>query len=429
MHALMERLFPLCRSITGAGVRETLDILKTYIALDITEVPSGTQVLDWTVPKEWNIRDAYVRGPDGRKIIDFHASNLHVVSYSVPVHARMTLEELRPHLHTLPDQPDLIPYRTSYYHETWGFCLPHRQYEQLPDGVYEVVIDSTLEDGFLTYGEFVVPGCVEEDVLVSCYVCHPSMCNDNLSGVVLTTMLAERVATWKPYYTYHFLFIPETIGAITWLAQNCERVERIAHGLVLTCVGDPGPLTYKRSRRGNAIIDRAATHVLAAEGYTHRVLDFAPLGSDERQFCSPGFDLPMGSLMRTPYKQFPEYHTSADDLDFVTPEALAASLAASEAIFEVLEGNRTYINMQPYGEPQLGRRGLYRSLGGAPRLEEVQEALMWVLNFSDGDHDLLAIAERSGLPFRTIQAAATLLLEHHLVEVANAPEPETLPRP
>ncbi|WP_436758532.1 DUF4910 domain-containing protein [Streptosporangium sp. V21-05] len=409
MHALVERLYPLCRSITGDGVRRTLEIIGESLGLQVREVPTGTQVLDWTVPREWNIRDAYVKDASGNRVVDFGASNLHVVGYSVPVSATMTLDELRGHLHTLPEQPDLVPYRTSYYAETWGFCLAHDTLEGLPDGPYEVMIDSTLADGHLTYGEHVVPGRVAEEVLVSCHVCHPSLANDNLAGIAVAVRLARRLAGADPWYTYRFLFAPGTIGAIAWLARNRERAGRIRHGLVLACAGDRGPLTYKRSRRGDAGIDRAVRHVLRSSGRPHTVVDFSPYGYDERQFCSPGFDLPVGSLTRTPYAGYPEYHTSADDPAFVSPEAMADTLETCWEVTRVLEDDRAYLNLSPYGEPQLGRRGLYGSLGGRSDTKEAQMAMLWVLNLSDGRHSLLDIAERSDLPFGAVAEAARAL--------------------
>ncbi|XVQ86737.1 DUF4910 domain-containing protein [Microbispora siamensis] len=409
MHALVERLYPLCRSITGDGVRRTLEIVGESLPLEVREVPTGTEVLDWTVPKEWNIRDAYVKDPSGRKVIDFAESTLHVVGYSVPVSATLTLDELRPHLHTLPGQPDLIPYRTSYYAETWGFCLRHETLAALPPGPYEVVIDSTLTDGHLTYAEHVVPGESADEVLVSCHICHPSLANDNLAGVAVAVELARRLTGRRPRHTYRFVFAPGTIGAITWLALNRDRAGRIKAGIVLACAGDRGSLTYKRSRRGNAEIDRVMEHVLSASGRPHTVVDFSPYGYDERQYCSPGFDLGVGSLTRTPYGAYPEYHTSADNPDFVSPEAMTETLETLWEAVDVLERDRRYLNLSPYGEPQLGRRGLYGSLGGRSDTKRDQMAMLWVLNLSDGDHSLLDIAERSGLPFPLVADAALAL--------------------
>ena len=416
MYDLITELYPICRSITGDGVRETLEILRKRIALDVHDVPSGTTVFDWTVPKEWNVRDAYVAAADGRRVIDFKRSNLHVVGYSVPVRERMSLARLREHLFSRPDLPDVIPYRTSYYRETWGFCLSHRQLQALPEGEYEVVIDSTLEAGSLTYGEWYLAGAEADEVLLSCHVCHPSLCNDNLSGIAVATALAEYLASRPRRYSYRVLFVPGTIGSITWLAQNEHRVSRIKHGLVLTGVGDGGTFTYKRSRRGDAEIDRAAAHVLRHADGPHRVVDFTPYGYDERQYCSPGFDLPVGCFMRTPHGEYREYHTSADDFGFVTPAALEESLGACQRIVEVLEGNVRYANQNPKCEPQLGKRGLYRSVGGGLDPASREMAMLWVLNLSDGRHTLLDIAERAALPFAALRDAATALAEHGLLK-------------
>jgi aminopeptidase-like protein len=414
MHRLVGDLYPLCRSITGDGVRETLRRVGRLLPLTVHEVPSGTRVFDWVVPPEWNIRDAWVKNSRGERVIDFRRSNLHVVSYSVPVRARLSLAELKPHLHTLPEQADWVPYRTSYYEKSWGFCLSHRDLVALPEDEYEVCIDATLEPGNLTYGECVLPGSTAEEMLISCHVCHPSLCNDNLSGVVVAAFLGRALAARPHRYTYRFVFIPGTIGSITWLAHNEAGVERIRHGLVLSCLGDGGRPTYKKSRRGDAEIDRVVRHVLAARGPDHVILDFAPWGYDERQYCSPGFDLPVGCLMRTPHGTFPEYHTSADDLDFVRPAALADSLALCERIVGVLEANRTYASCNPKCEPQLGRRGLYGVLGGTAR-SAAELAMLWILNLADGRHDLLAVAERSGLAFTVVAETAERLVDHGLL--------------
>jgi aminopeptidase-like protein len=416
MHALVERLYPLCRSITGDGVRATLDVLAESIPLTVHEIPTGTPVLDWTVPREWNIRDAYVADSSGRRVIDFTKSNLHVVGYSVPVRTRMSLAELREHLHTLPQQPDLVPYRTSYYKEAWGFCLSQNTLDSLPAGEYEVVIDSTLADGSLTYAEHVIPGRVSEEVLVSCHVCHPSLANDNLAAIAVAVELAKRLAQAQPYYTYRFLFAPGTIGSITFLAQNIERVDKIKHGLVLACAGDSGPLTYKRSRRGDAEIDQIAALVLESSGRPHKIVPFSPYGYDERQFCSPGFNMGVGCLTRTPYGAYPEYHTSGDNPDFVLPDAMTDTLETVWEIFEVLERNRRYANLSPYGEPQLGNRGLYDSLGGRSDAKQAQLAMLWVLNLSDGEHSLAQIAEGASLPFDVISVAADALRDAGLLK-------------
>jgi aminopeptidase-like protein len=415
MHAFMTELFPICRSISGEGLRRTLRMIEERVPIEIHEVVTGSTAFDWTVPNEWNIRDAYIMDGTGRRLVDFRSSNLHVMSYSRPVRARMTLGELRPHLHTLPEHPDWIPYRTTYYREDWGFCLSDRVLRSLPDGEYEVCVDSTLEPGHLSYGELLLPGETAEEVLISCHVCHPSLANDNLSGIALATELASRLRSTVPRFSYRFLFLPGTIGSLTWLARNEAVLGRISHGLTVACVGDPGPMTYKRSRRGDADIDRAAAHVLGHLDEGHRILEFSPYGYDERQYCSPGFNLPVGSLTRTPHGRYPEYHTSADDLSFVRAEALGDSLAVYLSVIDVLEGNRVYRNLSPMGEPNLGRRGLYPSVGGTDAATS-QLAMLWVLNQSDGLHDLLEVADRSGLPFRAIREAADALLEHGLLE-------------
>lgn len=416
MKDLVDRLYPVCRSITGNGLRRTLEIIGEEIPLEVSEVPTGAQVLDWNVPREWNIREAWVKDASGRKVIDFAEHNLHLVGYSVPVHATMPLAQLREHLHTLPEQPTLIPYRTSYYAEAWGFCLRHDVLESLPDGDYEVFIDSTLEDGHLSYGEHVIPGELTDEVIFSCHVCHPSLANDNMASVAVAVELAKRLALVKPRYTYRFIFAPGTIGAITWLARNFDRVDRILGGATLACAGDRGSLTYKRSRRGDAPIDRAVEHVLRESERPHKVIDFSPYGYDERQYCSPGFNLGVGSLTRTPYAGYPEYHTSGDNPDFVTEESMADTLETLWAAVTVLERDRRYVNLSPYGEPQLGRRGLYDSLGGRSDTKQAQLAMLWVLNLSDGDHSLLDVAQRSGLPFATVADAADALRGAGLVK-------------
>ena len=413
---MVAELYPICRSITGDGVRRTLEIVDREVGgLEVSEVPTGSQVLDWTVPREWNVRDAWVADPAGGKVIDFQASNLHLVSYSAPVRATLSLAELKEHLFTVPDQPDWVPYRTSYYAERWGFCASQRLVDSLPEGDYEVCVDTTLADGHLTYGEHLVEGQTSDEVLVSCHICHPSLANDNLSGIAVATGLARRLAERRPRYSYRFLFIPGTIGSITWLAGNEDNLGRVRHGLVLSGVGDPGGFTYKRSRRGDAEIDRAVTHVLARSGRPHRVVHFSPYGYDERQYCSPGFDLPVGRLSRTPFATYPEYHTSADDLDLVSPAQLQDSLEVGREVAAVLEGNRRYRNLSPKGEPQLGKRGLYGSIGGRSDAEERQMAMLWVLNLSDGDHSLLDVAERAGLPFALVADVAVALEEAGLL--------------
>lgn len=423
MHRFISELYPICRSITGEGLRTTLRRIGERIPVDLHEVPSGTQVLDWEVPPEWNVRDAYVADLSGRRIIDFRAHSLHILNYSAPFRGRLPFKELAPHLFSLPDHPQWIPYRTSYYHRNWGFCVRHATLARLEDlgeeTEYDVVVDTTLEPGALTYAELVLPGRTADEFLISCHACHPSLANDNLSGVAVAVETALRLQQIDRRLTYRFLFIPGTIGSITWLALHRDQVERIRHGLVLTCVGDPGPSTYKRSRQGEAVIDQAVEWVLDRSGAEHAVEDFSPYGYDERQYGSPGFNLPVGCFMRTPNGRYPEYHTSADNLDLVRPEALADSLQKLLGVIEIVEGNGVYQNRSPYGEPRLGPRGLYRPVGGTMGPGEFdQMALLWVLNQSDGRHSLLDIARRSGLPFDQVRAATDALLAVDLLAEA-----------
>lgn len=415
MHSLMAELYPICRSITGNGVRQTLRRLQEIIPLTIHEIPSGTRVFDWTVPNEWNIKDAYIKDSEGETLIDLQKSNLHVVSYSMPVRKRMSLSELKGHLFTLPDHPDWIPYRTSYYKEDWGFCLTHNQLLALKDEEYEICIDASLEDGNLTYGEYYIQGATEEEFLISCHICHPSLCNDNLSGIALACYLARSLTSLSLRYSYRFLFIPGTIGSITWLALNESETSRIKHGLVVACVGDSGKSTYKKSRHNESEIDKVVIHVLKETGLSYEIIDFFPYGYDERQYCSPGFNLPVGCLMRTPHGRYPEYHTSADNLDFVKTEFLQDSFSKYLSVVNVIENNKKYLNQNPKCEPQLGKRGLYEAIGGNKDSAARQLAMLWVLNLSDGHHSLLDIAERSQLRFEIIQSAADILSKHNLL--------------
>jgi aminopeptidase-like protein len=419
IYALAAELYPICRSITGDGVRATLGLMRRHVDIDVREVVTGTKVLDWTVPKEWNIRAAHLKGPGGNTIVDFANSNLHVMSYSVPVRRTLPLQELKKHLHTLPDQPDLIPYRTSYWAENWGFCLPHAQAATLRDCDYEVLIDSTLADGAMTYGEYLHRGASEDEFLLTAHVCHPSLANDNCSGLALLTMLARHLRGMRTRLSYRFLFSPGTIGPIAWLAANEANVGRIKHGLVVAGVGDGGGPTYKRSRRGNAFIDRAMAHVLGHAFESPQVIDFEPYGYDERQFCSPGFDLPVGLLQRSRFGTFPQYHTSADNLDFIAPQHLADSLRAIWRVIEIAESDYVPINLSPKGEPQLGRRGLYASTGGGKDGAARAMAFLWVLNQADGTKSLLDIAERAGLPFHVVRGAAQALTDAGLLGTAS----------
>jgi len=448
MFQLMKELFPICRSITGNGVRQTLKILKKHIPLQVHEIPSGTIVFDWVIPKEWNIDDAYIINHKGKKIVDFKKSNLHVLNYSIHVDKKIMLSELKNHIHTIPEKPDLIPYVTSYYSENWGFCMSHKEFLNLKDGEYHVVIDSKLENGNLTYGEFFIPGKSEYEILLSCYVCHPSMCNDNLSGIVLLIMLAKYLQKFENKYSIRFLFIPETIGAITWLQNNEDNVSKIKHGLVATCLGDSGSLTYKRTRNGNEEIDKTVEEILKRTGKKHKIIDFFPWGSDERQFCSPGFNLPVGSLVRSIYgtNEFPEYHTSGDNLSFMNIKSLTESFSTYFSIIYELENNfghnsqyfeaneqenlresgenlkskydEKYLNLNPKCEPQLGKRGIYHQLGGQESTmiqRNIEFAIFWLLNLSDGNHSIKDISKRSEISCEELETGIEILIRTKLL--------------
>lgn len=421
MYELIRELYPIPRSLTGSGVRETLRRVARHVPFQIFEVPSGTAIYDWVIPNEWNVRDAWIVDSRGNRIVDLKDSPLHLLGYSMPIRARISVEELLQHVFTLPEHPEWIPFRTSYYGETWGFCLTQKQLEGLTDCEYDVCIDASLEPGHLAYAEFFIQGERHSEVLISANVCHPAQCNDGLSGLVLVTMLAKHLRAVPLKYSYRFLLSPGTLGPLAWLSANEARLPRIRHGLVATCVGDSGSMTYKETRRGDAEIDRVVANVLESSGDAYEIQRFVPWGGDERQFCSPGFDLPVGVLMRTPPGAFPEYHSSADDLTCVKPDRLGDSFEKYMAVINVLEHNATYVNRNPKGEPQLGRRGLYRSVsGGASTDSEADErALLWVLNLSDGSHTLLDISNRSKIAFPAIRKAAEALAEHGLVEQAG----------
>jgi len=416
MFDLARNLYPICRSITGDGVRKTLREVDRMAGLELREVPSGSQFFDWTIPKEWNIRDAYVADLRGRKLVDFRNSNLHVLGYSMPFRGRVTRNQLVQHLYSDPNRPDAIPYRNSYYKENWGFCVSHEQLAKFTDDEYDVVIDSTLEDGHLTYGEAMLTGSTSREVLISTHVCHPSLANDNLSGIVVAAMLARQLRSLRTRYSYRFLFVPCTIGPIAWLGSNPDSVACIDHGLVLACLGDSGRFTYVRSRRDTADIDRIMQHVLKTSGRAYQLRAFEPYGYDQRQYCSPGFNLAVGCLMRTPNGEYPEYHTSADNLDLLTPRSLSESLVTVLSTIGALEDNKRYLASVRHGEPHLGRRGLY---------EKAQEnGLFWLLNYSDGSHDLLDIAERSGMSFQNLSGGVRMLEAAGLLNPRDPARPE-----
>ncbi|HEY9759827.1 MAG TPA: DUF4910 domain-containing protein [Oculatellaceae cyanobacterium] len=416
-----DRLWPILRSITGEGVRQTHRILNELVPLQTFEIPSGTEVFDWTIPKEWVVREAYVIAPDGRRILDIAENNLHIVGYSTPFRGKVALSELVEHLYSLPDLPDAIPWITSVYSPRWGFCCSHSFKESLPEGQYEVVIDTDLIDGSLTLSEALLPGVSDEEVLISTYTCHPSMANNELSGPLVAALLYEQLAQIpERRLTYRFVFLPETVGSIAYLAKRGDILKsKMVAGYVVTCAGDPGPFTYQYSRRGNTLADRAAEVVLKQLGDSRvNFMPFRPTGSDERQYCSPGFNLPVGSIMRTMYGCYKEYHTSLDNRDFISFDAIEESVKIYLEVCEALEANRTYLNVKPYGEPQLGKRGLYPTISTGNAAAFVN-ALLWFLNFSDGEHDLLSIAERSGIGVKLLAEVASRCLEQGLVEVVG----------
>jgi len=415
MMEFIARLFPICRSITGNGVRKTLDIISEIIPIDRYEIPSGTQVFDWDVPKEWNIRSAWIRNSRGETIIDFADSNLHVLNFSAPVHTTLSLSQLKEHLYTIPSQPDLVPYRTSYYQENWGFCMSHNQMMSLPEDNYEVYIDSSIDKGYMSFGEYFIPGEISDEVLISTHICHPSLANDNLSGIAITAFLAKELSKRRHRYSYRFLFIPGTIGAITWLSLNERRTKYIKHGLIASLLGRSGAFTYKKSRQGNAEIDHLVQQVLRLKKIEHEVRPFSPYGYDERQFCSPGFNLPVGCLSRTSWAEYPEYHTSADNMDLINAETLKESLEVFKIITTMLDSNRRYLNVNPKCEPQLGKRGLYNQVGGDHSGKDVQMAMLWVLNYSDGFHTTLDICEKSGIEYSIVEVAIKKLIEARLL--------------
>lgn len=409
LRRLMVDLFPMGRSLTGDGVRATLDRIGQEIELRRTDVPTGAPVLGWHIPEEWNLRRARLVAPDGHVVADTTERYLHVVGYSEPVHGEFALDELQKRLHSLPNSPALVPYRTSYYRRTWGFCLADEVRVALEGGLYTVEIDATLEPGFLTWGEHLVPGRRREEVLVSTHVCHPDLANDNVTGMAAAVALARWAAAETRELSYRFLFVPATVGAVAWLHYNLERTHLIQHGLVLTGLGDAGPLTYKSSRRETAPIDRLMSHLADVS------LRWSPYGYDERQFCSPGFDLPVGRLTRTTHGTYPEYHTSADDLSFISVAQVQAAIELVLTAFDAVEAGLMPRNLAPYGEPQLGRHGLFRSLGGEMRDDSLELAALWLLSLGDGEHHLVDVAERSGMPLPAVVAVTRRLRDAGLL--------------
>ena len=414
MYQLMTELFPICRSITGNGVRETLQIIKKHIPITILEVPSGTKVLDWTVPKEWNIRDAYILDEQGNKIIDFKEHNLHVVGYSIPVDKYVNLDELQEHLYSREDLPDAIPFVASRYEERWGFCLTHNQRVKLREETYRVFIDSDLKEGSLTYGELIIPGTSTQEVFLSTYICHPSMANNELSGPVVTTMLAKWIASKPRRFTYRIIFIPETIGSINYLSRHLDQMKQnIVAGFNFTCVGDERAYSFLPSRSGATLADKAALNILHAKHPDFIEYSYLDRGSDERQYCSPGVDLPVVSIMRSKYREFPEYHTSLDNLDFVTPTGLQGSFMIHKDCFELLERNKVY-RVTCLGEPQLGRRGLYPAVSTTDSHLQVNDMLNF-LAYADGALDLIDISNIIKVPVWRLYTIIDSLLAAGLI--------------
>lgn len=419
-----DRLWPITRSLTGNGNRETFKILSELINLELKEVPSGTQCFDWNVPPEWNIQEAWIKDSKGNKIVDFSKNNLHILGYSEPLKGNFSYEELKSHLYTLPDQPDLIPYLTSYYKRRWGFCLTHNQFLKLDQNeTYEVFIDSSLdENGSMTIGEAIIKGKSNQEILFSTYICHPSLASNELSGPLVSAFLYKSLKKLQNLkYTYRFIFVPETIGSIYSLSVKGEHWKNhLKAGFVITCVGDDGKFTYKKSRIGNALPDRAVETILKQTESEFNLVEFFPSGSDERQYCSPGFNLPVGSLMRTMYGKYPEYHTSGDNKDYVSFDAMEKSVQKYLDIIELIEKNEKYINKMPYCEPQLGKRGLYPTLGSQKSTQDFVKAMMWILNLADSTNDLITISEKSKISVKDLIPVIDKLIENGILE--NEPD-------
>lgn len=414
-----DKLFPITRSLTGNGNRETLKILSEIADMQIHEVPSGTKCFDWDIPSEWNIKSAWVKNSAGEKVIDFAKNNLHIMGYSMPYSKKLSLVDLKEHLHSIPEMPNAIPFVASYYKKDWGFCITNNQLQSLEDGMYEVFIDSEFNsNGNLTYGEAFLKGKSDKEILLSTYICHPSMANDNLSGVLVTAFLYNQLKNNELNYSYRFLFIPETIGSIYYLSKRGAHLKNnLIAGFVITTVGDNGNFTYKRSRQGNALCDRAVELILKQTEENYAIEDFFPdNGSDERQYCSPGFNLPVGSLMRTRYGKYKEYHTSDDNKDFISFEAIEKSVEKHLDVIALIENNCKYENLFPFGEPHLGKRNLYPTMTIQKGHSNFVSAIKWILNYADGEHDLIDIANKSKINFKDLISSSNLLVQNNLIK-------------
>ena len=419
MHQLVARLYPIYRSLTGAGVRETLSILGEHLPdLQVHEVPTGTKCFDWEVPREWRVNEAYIVDPAGNRICDVSQNNLHLVGYSIPINKTLTLDELQPHLHSLPEQPDAIPYATSYYRDYWGFCISDSQKQTLKAGNYQVIIDSELFDGSLTYGELFIPGETLDEVLVSTYICHPSMANDQLSGPVVATFAAKWAQAKKRRLSHRFVFVPETIGAIAFLSKRHQELKQnVVAGFNLSCLGDDRAYSYVESRKGDTLADDVAKHVLQHTDAHFKRYSYLNRGSDERQYCSPGIDLPLCTLSRTKFGEYPEYHTSKDDLTLVTETGLAGGLCILTKCLECLDANQRF-RMTVFGEPQLGKRGLYPTLSVRGNGNTVRD-LTNLIAYCDGEATLLEIANRLDRPIWSLYESVEQLLTHGLLEITD----------
>lgn len=418
MYDLAERMFPICRSITGNGLRKSLEIIREELPeIKITEVPTGTQVFDWTVPKEWNISDGWIRTKQGETIVDFNETNLHVVGYSVPVHKTVSREELLEHVYTIPEQPDWIPYVTSYYKERWGFCMTERQKQTLTDDEYEVMIDSTLEDGSLTYGELVLKGDTEDEILITTYLCHPSMANDELSGPCVQTELVKYLKSLpKRRYTYRFVWNPETIGSIAYLSKNLETMQQhVKAGFVLSCVGDNRAYSMISSKYADTLADRVLENVLKFHDPAYKRFSFLERGSDERQYGSAGVDLPVCGFCRSKYQQFPEYHSSADNMDLISPEGLQGAYEVMVKVINALENNYHY-QMLCKCEPQLGKRGLYPTISKKGSNYSVR-TMQHLIAYADGRNDLIGISNILNTSVEELISLKDKLMEHQLLAI------------